>query len=316
MIGILISNLGTPDAPTPAAVKKYLAEFLSDPHVIDLPAVIWKPILYGIILQTRPKKSAELYKKIWTATGSPLLVYSKKLVEKVSDEVPKDLKILLSMRYGNPSIVSALEKFKPLKIDKLIVLPLYPQYSGTTTGSTFDEVNEELKTWRHHPTLTLINNYHNNPLYIKSIAQSIAKQWQPGPGKFLLFSFHGIPKRNVKLGDPYETQCYHTAELVALRLQIPDENWGVAFQSRFGYAEWLQPYTDEALKELPSKGYEDVTVICPGFAVDCLETLEEIEHLNRDQFIAAGGKNFTYIPALNDSQEHAEVLASLIKAHL
>lgn len=316
MIGILITNLGTPDAPTPAAVKNYLAEFLSDPHIIKLPTFIWKPILHGIVLQTRPKKTAALYQKIWTDSGSPLLVYSKKLVEKISDELPKELKFSLGMRYGKPSITTALEKFKQLKIDKLIVLPLYPQYSDATTGSTFDYIKEKLTYWRTKPSLTLINNYHNNPLYIKSIAQSIEKQLQPAPEKFLLFSFHGVPARSIKSDDPYETHCFHTAELVALKLQIPNEHWGVAYQSRFGYGEWLRPYTDEVLKELPSKGFNDVTVVCPGFAVDCLETLEEIKELNREIFIAAGGKNFTYIPALNDSKDHAEMLATIIKAQL
>ena len=316
MIGVLITNLGTPDAPTPKAVKKYLAEFLSDPHVINLPKLIWLPLLYGVILQVRPRRVAELYKRIWMDSGSPLLVHSQKLTEKVGDAIPKDIKVILGMRYGNPSIPAALDKFKQLKVDKLIVLPLYPQFSGTTTDSTFDLIKNEINQWRKKPTLNLINNYHNNPIYIKSIADSISKGWQPAPGKFLLFSFHGIPKSNVDAGDPYATQCRHTAELIALKLQIPDENYGIAFQSRFGYTEWLQPYTSEILKELPNHGFKNVTVVCPGFAVDCLETLEEIQDQNRSVFLAAGGEEFFYIPALNDDPGQVELMASLIKANL
>ena len=318
MTGVLITNLGTPDAPTPAALRKYLAEFLSDPRVIETPRLLWWPILHGIILRVRPRRSARAYRKVWTEAGSPLLAISEKQCGAIRAELESDgdpsLHIELGMRYGNPSIRSALEKLQGYKVRKLIILPLYPQYSAATTASAFDAVAGVLKTWRHIPQLSMITGYHDHPGYIDALAESVRSHWaQSGRPDKLLFSFHGLPKSYVLAGDPYADECRATARLVARQLGLDENLWNISFQSRFGPREWLQPYTDKLLQEWSHRGIGNVQVICPGFAADCLETLEEIAIQNRDLFLSAGGKTFTYIPALNDSPAHITALCGIIR---
>lgn len=318
--GVLITNLGTPDAPTPAALRKYLAEFLSDPRVIETPKFIWWFILHGIILRLRPRRSAEAYEKVWTDNGSPLLDISIKQADKIQTEISKRIdgpvKVELAMRYGHPSIESGLEKLRAANANKILVFPLYPQYSAATTASTFDAVADVLKKWRWLPELRMINHYHDNPDYINALANSIQQYWQTQakPDK-LLFSFHGLPKAYFLAGDPYHCECYKTARLVTEKLGLNEDEWQLTFQSRFGPKAWLQPYTDVTLKKLAAKGTKHVQIVCPGFSADCLETLEEIDMQNRAFFTDAGGERFSYIPALNDSDEHIAALCNIIETH-
>lgn len=318
--GVLITNLGTPDAPTPAALRKYLGEFLSDPRVIETPKLIWWFVLHCIILRIRPRRSAEAYEKVWTENGSPLLDISIKQADKIQTELSKrvdgPIKVELAMRYGNPSIESGLEKLRDANAKRILIFPLYPQYSAATTASTFDAVADVLKKWRLIPEIRMINHYHDNADYINALANSIKQYWQNNfkPEK-LLFSFHGLPKDYFLAGDPYHCECYKTARLVAERLELNDDEWQLTFQSRFGPREWLQPYTDITLKELATNGIKSVQIVCPGFSADCLETIEEIDMQNRDFFTEAGGEEFSYIPALNDSAEHIDVLSKIIQTH-
>lgn len=316
--GVLLVNLGTPDAPTPAALRRYLGEFLSDPRVVELPRAVWLPILHGVILRIRPRRAAHAYRKVWTEEGSPLLAISRRqeraLQTIVQDRFPGPVKVALGMRYGNPSIASALEHLRRAQVRRLLVLPLYPQYSGSTGGSTFDAVAETLKTWRWVPELRLLTHYHDHPGYIAALVGSVRDYWQQhGRGDRLLFSFHGLPKRFLLAGDPYHCECHKTGRLVAAALGLPEDRWQVAFQSRFGREEWLKPYTDATLREWAGEGVGRVDVICPGFSADCLETLEEIDIQNRQLFLAAGGQSYHYIPALNDRPEHMIFLADLIE---
>lgn len=319
-IGVLITNLGTPDAPTPAALRKYLAEFLSDPRVIEVPRLIWWFVLHGIILRLRPRRSAKAYEKVWTKNGSPLLDISTRQAHAIQQELDKrfsgKVKVELAMRYGNPSIQSGLEKLRDANANRFLIFPLYPQYSAATTASTFDAIAKVFKTWRWIPELRMVNHYHDNTGYINALANSIKKHWEthPRPEK-LLFSFHGLPKDYFLAGDPYHCECHKTARLVAECLELNEEEWQLTFQSRFGPREWLQPYTDITLKELGAKGVKHVQIICPGFSADCLETLEEIDLQNRGFFIEAGGKEFSYIPALNQSDEHIQLLSTIVEAH-
>lgn len=310
MTGILLTNLGTPDAPTPSAIRRYLREFLSDPRVVEIPRAIWLPILYGAILPLRPFDAAKRYQSIWTKEGSPLLHIAQQQKEKLQALLPS-VKVALGMRYGNPSIQEALETLKT--VDRLLVLPLYPQYCAATTASTFDAVSHALSQWRVIPEVRFITHYHDKPLYIHALAHHIQQHKR---SQKLLFSFHGIPQRSIDQGDPYATQCHQTAQLVADALQLSADQWSVVFQSRFGRAKWLQPYCSETLKNLAKSGCTEVDVICPGFSADCLETLEEISIENRNLFFAAGGKQLNYIPALNDSPLHMEALQSLILKNL
>ncbi len=311
-MGVLLTNLGTPSAPTPKALRRYLAEFLGDPRVVELPRLLWWLILHGIILRFRPRKSARLYQKIWTPEGSPLLVNSLQLLKNLQNQFnPSEVEIFLGMNYGQPSIPAALAQLQKQKIQRLLVLPLYPQYSATTTAATFDSVAKTLQTWRHLPEINMLTHYYTEPEYIAAIAASILQQ-QVNPNSHLLFSFHGLPQRFVDAGDPYQQQCLTTAQLVTEQLQLRNEAWSIAFQSRFGAAKWLQPYCDKILRELPAQGKKDVTVICPGFSVDCLETLEEIAIQNRKLFMQAGGEKFSYISALNASNLQVEMLKKII----
>lgn len=313
--GILLTNTGTPTAPTTRAVRDYLKQFLSDPRIVEIPPLLWKPILHGIILQTRPKRSAQLYQKIWTPEGSPLLVYSKNIAAALQQQL--QLPVVIGMHYGSPNIESALETLQREHIQKLIVLPLYPQYSSTTTAATFDAVSHVLKKWRVLPEIHMMNHYATHDYYIQSLAASVLAAWKThGQAPHLLFSFHGIPQQSVNAGDPYADQCQATASLVAETLQLKPGTWSVSFQSRFGFAKWLTPYTDQVLKSLPQQGIKHLQVICPGFVVDCLETLEEIAIRGQEKFLAHGGISFQYINALNDSPAQINTLSKLIEHHI
>lgn len=310
-IGILLTQIGTPDAPTVKDVRRYLRKFLSDPRVIEVPKLIWWPILYGFILRVRPKRSLELYQEIWTEQGSPLLIYSENIRQKL--EARLQVPVALGMHYSNPSIANGLKRLREKGSNQIIILPLFPQYSGTTTASAFDMVNSTLKKWRVYPEIRTISEYHNHPEYIQAIVNSIQQSWeQNGRGEHLLFSYHGIPESYSKKGDPYADLCRRTTELIAKSLQLKNNDWSIAFQSRIGRTKWVGPYTDEVFQALGEKGISHLEVVCPGFATDCLETLEEIKIRGRKQFEAAGGKKFQYIPALNDSTAHIEMLAKVI----
>lgn len=320
-IGVLLVNLGTPDAPTTAAVRRYLAQFLWDPRVVEIPRILWWPILHLIILNTRPAKSAKLYRKIWTAQGSPLLINSQRQCEAIAYRLQQRfhdrIAVSLAMRYGQPSIPKGLERLHEAGARKLLVLPLYPQYSATTTASTFDALADEMRTRRRLPEIRFIYGYCDEPNYIKALAARIEQGWQQhGRAKLLLLSYHGLPRRCHELGDPYYRECHKTSKLLAELLCLEDTQWRTSFQSRMGRLEWLKPYTDKTLEQLPAEGIKSVSVFCPGFAADCLETLEEIAMGNRELFLAAGGKRFSYIPALNDSVEHIDALTSLILRHI
>lgn len=305
--GILISNLGTPSAPTKKAVRNYLKEFLSDPEVINKPRWLWLPILYGIILNLRPSAAAKKYASIWTAQGSPLLVYSQKITEKIQCIHP-NTSVALGMRYGTPSLKDALTQLK--NIDELILLPLYPQYSFSTTRSTITAVKKLLKNSRVE--LRIIEHYHDHPLYIEALANSIKNFWQQhGRAQKLILSFHGLPQSMIDKGDPYYGQCQTTTQLLAQKLNLQEDEYLLTFQSRVGVERWLQPYTIEVIKTLPQQNIKDIQVICPGFACDCLETLEEINILNRHAFLQHGGEKFAYIPCLNDSDAQINLLKNL-----
>lgn len=320
-LGILLVNLGTPDAPTTPAVRRYLAEFLSDPRVVSIPPLIWKIILYGIILRIRPKRSAEAYRSIWSDEGSPLLVIAQKqhqaLKQQLAERLTGRVEVALAMRYGNPSIRQGLEMLRTANAQRLLVLPLYPQYSATTTASIFDAVTRELQGWRWLPEVRFINRYHDDPSYPRVLAESIHEFRQAhGGADKLLFSFHGIPKDYFDQGDPYPNECRKTAQETISHLGLNENEWAIAFQSRFGKQEWVKPYTDETLKEWGGQGVESVQVVCPAFSADCLETLEEIAVENRDYFLEAGGKSYAYIPALNQRPDHIEMLTNLILRHI
>ncbi|MES9868799.1 MAG: ferrochelatase [Sedimenticola sp.] len=315
--GVLLTNLGTPDAPTTADVRRYLKEFLSDPRVVETPRLIWWLILNGIILRTRPAKSAEAYRQVWTEKGSPLLDISQRqataLQERLQQRSEQPIKVALAMRYGNPSIAEGLESLRKANARRIIVLPLYPQYSATTTASTLDAVSDVLKTWRWLPELRFISHYQDHPGYIGALAESVREYWQQhGEPDRLLISFHGIPQDYADAGDPYPEECSTTAQLLADNLGLEAERWSMTFQSRLGRKEWLKPYTDKTLKQWGSEGTGKVHVICPGFSADCLETIEEIGQENRDYFVQAGGGEYRYIPALNDRKDHIEALTDLV----
>ncbi len=320
VLGILLVNLGTPDAPTTSAVRRYLAEFLSDPRVVSIPRFIWLIILHGIILRIRPKRSAAAYQSVWTDEGAPLLAIAKKqkiaIEASLQDKLSGRVEVALAMRYGNPSISDGLELLRKANVQRLLVVPLYPQYSATTTASIFDAVTSELQHWRWLPEIRFINRYHDEPAYIDALAQSITQyRQQHGSADKLLFSFHGIPKDYFEKGDPYPNECRQTAMDTISHLGLADGTWDITFQSRFGKQEWVKPYTDETLKSWGGNGVASVQVVCPAFSADCLETLEEIAVENRDYFLEAGGKEYGYIPALNDQPAHIQMLSALIVRH-
>ena len=318
-IGVLLVNLGTPDAPDTASVRRYLNEFLSDPRVIEYPRWLWWLILHGVILRIRPSRSAHAYQQVWTSEGSPLLVHSRQLTKELqralSSHLHPDIRVVLGMSYGEPSLSRALEQLRTAQVRKLIVLPLYPQYSGSTTGSVFDAVTRQLQRWRWVPDLQFINHYHDEPAYIAALADSVRQHWQTHGKQHLLLSFHGLPKQYLLRGDPYFCQCHKTGRLLAEQLQLGRDEWSMSFQSRVGREEWLRPYTDELLLQYAVNGPRKLSVLCPGFAADCLETLEEIALRNREDFLKAGGESFDYIPALNAGNNHVQVLQQLITRH-
>jgi protoporphyrin/coproporphyrin ferrochelatase len=318
--GVLLVNLGTPEAPTAHAVRPYLAEFLGDPRVIEYPRWLWWPILHGVILRIRPARSAHAYARIWTAEGSPLRVGSEKLAEGLQKTLERlstePMRVALAMRYGKPSVRTQIEQLQREGMKRLLVLPLYPQYSATSTGSVIDAVADALKQLRWPPELRIVNDYHDDAMHIDALARSIERWWsEHGRGEKLLLSFHGIPQRYVNAGDPYFAQCQNTARLLRERLALSESQLVVSFQSRVGREAWLQPYTDATVQQLAKDGVKRLDVACPGFAVDCLETLEEIAMQNRDFFCAAGGEMLRYIPALNDSPEQLSSLAQLVLKH-
>ena len=314
--GVLICNLGTPETYKTKDVRRFLRQFLSDGRVIEIPKIIWWFILNGIILTLRPSKSAKLYKSVWTKEGSPLLVLSKKLTEKLKMSVGDSCEVELAMRYGNPSMESALMSLKNKNCRKLIVIPMFPQYSGTTTGSIFDEVARVLSKWRWVPSLSFVNSYHDHPEYINALADSLSNHIKNNSPQKIIFTYHGIPKRNFDLGDPYQCYCQKTTRLVAEKLNLEDDTYITTFQSRFGPAEWLKPYTSDTMGELPLQEVKNVLVVAPAFSVDCLETIEEIDQENKEIFLKAGGEKFTYAPCLNDSTGQVNLLKAIIDKHL
>jgi ferrochelatase len=320
-LGVLLVNLGTPEAPTRKAVRRYLKEFLWDPRVVEMARPVWWLVLNLVILNTRPRRSAEAYAKVWTDEGSPLLAISRKQQQALQGALEHRLdypvKTVLAMRYGNPSIAAGLEALREAGARRVLVLPLYPQYSATTTASIFDAVTAGLQRWRWLPELRFINHYHDDPAYIEALAASV-RRFQAGHGvpDKLLLSFHGIPREYFLAGDPYFCECQKTGRLLAEALELTAERWQLTFQSRLGPKAWLKPYTDKTLESLGKAGTKSVQVICPGFSADCLETLEEIAMQNRDIFLGAGGSEYRYIPCLNDSAEHIDMLAGLVERHL
>jgi len=320
-LGILLVNLGTPDAPTPSAVRRYLAQFLSDPRVVELPRFLWWLILHGVILRVRPARSAEAYEKVWTDQGSPLLLYSRDVAAAINESLSARLSgavhVELAMTYGQPSIDSALDRLHEQFARRILVLPMYPQYSNTTTGSVFEAVTRSLAKRRWIPELRFINHYHDANGYVSALAASVRDHWdRRGRGERLLFSFHGVPKRTLLSGDPYHCQCRKTARLVAEALELNDDDWYVSFQSRVGREEWLQPYTDETLEAWGRNGVGDIDVVCPAFSVDCLETLEEISLAGAEQFAEAGGGELRYVPCLNARDDHVAFLSRLIEKNV
>jgi ferrochelatase len=319
-IGVMLVNTGTPDSLSVRDVRRFLAAFLADPRVIDTPRALWWPILHGYILRTRPRASARKYRRIWTAAGSPLLTLSRELRESLAgtlaQRVLAPFSIELAMLYSQPSVSEALGRLRVTGAQRILVVPLFPQYCGASTGPVYDQVMAELSRWRWLPELRFIAEYHDDPGYIEALRSSVEQHWQThGRTRHLLVSFHGIPERYFHQGDPYFCKCQKTARLLADELMLREDEWSVSFQSRVGPAKWLQPYTSEIVTQLPKRGVDQLTVVCPGFAIDCLETLEEIEIENQQLFLAAGGRRFSYVPALNARPEHARFLANLIAQH-
>ncbi len=320
-VGILLTNLGTPDSPRPADVRRYLKEFLLDPHVVEMSRPLWYLILFLFVLPTRPRKTARAYKKIWSEHGSPLLAISLQQQQKLQLYLEEKMgtgifRVALGMRYGQPSIASALAELRSAGVHKLLVLPLYPQYSATTTASTFEAVCTQLSTWRHIPAMRMIDQYHDHHGYIDALANSVREyRHTHGSSEQLLISFHGIPQAYADAGDPYPDQCRQTAQHLAEALSLGAQSWQLSFQSRLGRKPWLQPYTDHTLTRLARAGINDVQVVCPGFSADCLETLEEVAMENCEVFKRAGGKRYGYIPCLNTRDDHISVLADLIIDH-
>ncbi|MFT2099202.1 ferrochelatase [Marinomonas sp. 2405UD66-6] len=316
--GVLMINLGTPDAPTTPEVRRFLKAFLSDPRVVDLNPLLWKPILNLIILTLRPPKVAKVYQQVWMEEGSPLLVLSDRLKENLKtallQKTGQSVPVELAMTYGNPSVDSAAQKLREQGVDNILVLPMYPQFSATTTAAAYDRLMSSLKRCPHWPSLQLIHDYADHPLYIEALANSVKAQWsKQGERRHLVFSYHGIPKRYVTNGDPYARRCETTSKLVAERLGLEDSEWTHVYQSRFGREEWLKPYADATLTALPSMGTKRINVISPAFSIDCIETLEEVSLELGEIFETNGGQAFDYIPALNESPDQVALYMDLIE---
>lgn len=316
--GVLLVNLGSPTAPTTSAVRRFLKAFLWDPRVVNIPRPIWWLILHLLVLPFRPKRSAAAYQKIWTEQGSPLVYLTRRLSEKLNTLLtPNGVCVRYAMRYGEPAIAGQLQLFKADGIEHIIVLPLYPQYSSTTSASVYDDVIQELNQWRHLPSFQFVADYHRHKSYINAVADSIRTFWQKyGKNELLVMSFHGLPELLTKLGDPYFYQCQETAKLIAEQLGLEQKQWLLVFQSRFGKAEWLKPYCADTLQKLPGQGITSVDIVCPGFSTDCLETLEEIAMENKALFIEAGGQDYRYIPALNDSEAQVNTIRTILEERL
>ncbi|WP_263647147.1 ferrochelatase [Vibrio tritonius] len=311
-VGVLLANLGTPEAPTAKAVKRFLGEFLHDKRVVDLTRLLWCPILHGIILPIRSPKVAKLYQSIWMEEGSPLMVYSLRQKHKLEQELA--LPVELGMTYGEPSLANGIRALEARGVERIIVLPLYPQYSATTTAAVFDGLAKAMKSKPVLPELIFIRDYHDHPTYIKALADKVRQSWQQhGQGDVLLCSYHGIPKRYADNGDCYPDHCERTTELLRIELGLTSEQIMMTYQSRFGREEWLQPYTDKTMETLPEKGIRKLDIISPAFSVDCLETLEELQEQNKEIFIEAGGEAFHYVECLNDSDLHIEMMAKLVE---
>ena len=317
---VLLCNLGTPDAPTAPALRRYLAEFLSDQRVVEIPRLLWLLILHGIILRVRPKKSAAKYASIWMAEGSPLRVWTEKQALMLGQQLTArghKVEVRYAMRYGNPSIGSQLDALKADGVTRVLIMPAYPQYSATTTASVFDAVYTWAAKVRCLPEFRFVNHYHDAPGYINALADKIRAYWQAnGQAERLVMSFHGVPERTLMLGDPYHCECHKTARLVAEKLGLQKDRYLVTFQSRFGRAKWLQPYTEPTLVKMAQSGIKSIDLVCPGFTGDCLETLEEINMEARHAFIEAGGAAFNYIECLNDSPVWIDALAEFSTQHL
>ncbi|EEW78876.1 ferrochelatase [Haemophilus influenzae] len=312
-IGVLLANLGTPDSPTPKSISRYLWQFLTDPRVVDLPRCKWYPLLKAIILPLRSKRIAKNYQAIWTKQGSPLLAISrqqKDALQAYLDNQNIDTQVEIAMTYGNPSMQSAVKNLLKNQVERIIVLPLYPQYSSSTTGAVFDAFANALKEERGLVPFDFIHSYHIDENYINALADSIKVRLKPD--EFLLFSYHGIPLRYEKMGDYYREHCKQTTIAVVNKLGLTEKQWGMTFQSRFGREEWLQPYTDKFLESAATQNIQKIAVICPGFSVDCLETIEEIDKENRENFLTNGGQSYQYIPALNVEHAHIEMMGKLI----
>ncbi len=319
-IGVLLINTGTPDAATARGVRRFLAEMLADPRLVELPRALWLPILHGVILRVRPHRSARAYRKIWTPEGSPQLVILRRLARDLSSTLERTIAapiaVEVGMCYGQPSIPGALAALRDSGAQRIVVLPLFPQYAGVTTASAFDRVSAELRRWRCVPEMRFINEYHAAPGYIEALHLSVLEHWSKnGRAGHLLMSFHSMPLRCFQNGDPYHSQCQQTARLLARALQLDEGEWSIGFQSRFGWQEWLRPYTDELVRRHAAAGKKRLDAICPGFAVDCLESLEEIAIAARATFLAQGGESLAYIRALNDREQHVRFLALLIARH-
>lgn len=314
---VLLVNLGTPAAPEPGAIRQFLKDFLSDERVIDLPRWLWLPLLNGVILPLRSRKIAANYRSIWMPEGSPLMVYSADLSDGLQRQMPAGVGVRLAMRYGSPSIGDELGKLQQDGYQKILIVPMYPQYSATTTASVFDAVYEYYRNRPILPELRFVNQYFDDPLWVNAIAGRIREYWrQHGRAELLLFSLHGIPRRYSEQGDPYQKQCESSTAAIVESLELNDREYRLTYQSRVGREEWLQPYTDKTLEQLPSEGIKRVQVICPGFSVDCLETLDEIAVEDRDIFTAAGGESLEYIPALNAGEDHIELFTKLVTRHI
>jgi ferrochelatase len=318
--GLLLVNLGSPDQPTAAATRRYLAEFLSDPRVVEIPRAVWWLVLHGIILNTRPAKSAAKYATVWTPEGSPLVTGTQRLATRLQeslDALGHAVVVKMAMRYGNPSIPRMLDELRAQGVTRVLVLPLYPQYAAATTASVWDGVAKWSAQARQLPEFRFVNRYGDDPSIVKSLADSVQRHWAVhGRAEKLVMSFHGLPERSLHLGDPYHCECHKAARLLAEALGLSKDAWQVTFQSRFGKAQWLRPYTEPTLKDLAASGVKSVDVICPGFAVDCLETLEEIAQEAHEAFIEAGGQSFRYIPCLNDDPMAVQAMTKIALQHL
>ena len=318
---ILLINLGTPDAPTPRAVRRYLRQFLSDPRVIEIPRALWLPILHGFVLNTRPRKSARKYASIWSPEGSPLKVHTEKQARLLGghfeSRISMPLTVEFAMRYGEPSIGGTLVRLKAAGCERLLVLPMYPQYAASTTASALDQVAEFLRRTRNVPEIRLVKHFHDHPSYVGALANLVQEHWRrSGRPDKLVMSFHGLPRFSLARGDPYHSECHETARLLAERLELSERQWLIAFQSRFGRAEWIEPYTASILADCGRQGIRRVDVICPGFVADCLETLEEIGIEGRKIFLGAGGREFHLLSCLNERDDWIRALADIAQQHL